>query len=155
MRRSTTSQKPRGLLLARGIALAGFAGLALSTLMEGNYFLAALFALLSLYYLNKLLRHRDGGPAPQTEARVRTGSLYPAAAKAELAEMLAYYRRLEKGWRNIAIAGWVVTGLMAAFFRTPFILIILALVSYATYAFLRCRKAVSLIEGTVGRAGET
>jgi len=143
------------LILARGIALAGFAGLALSTFMEGNYFLASLFTLLSLYYLNKLLRHRDDGPVPKTEALASKGNLDPAAARAELAEMLAYYRRLEKGWKNIAIAGWVVTGLMVGFFRTPFILIIFVLVGYATYAFLRCRKAVSLIEGTVGRAGQT
>lgn len=155
MRRITINQKPRGLILARGIALAGFASLALSTFIEGNYFLAAFFTLLSLYYLNKLLRRHNDGPVPKTGAPVPNRNLEPVAAKVELLEMLAYYRRLEKGWKNIAIGGWVVTGLMLGFFRTPLILIMFVLVGYATYAFLRCRKAVNLIEGAVDRAGPT
>lgn len=151
MWRSTSRQKPRGLVIARSLAFASFAGLAVSTLIEGNYFLSSLFLVLSLYYLKKLIWHRESEPKqiPQTPGKTRDREV--AVARAELASMLAYYRRLAKGWKIITVAGWAATALMLGFFRTPFIVVILVLAGYATYAFLRCQKAVNLIEGAVGR----
>lgn len=141
-----------GLTIARSLAFASLAGLALTFLTEGNYAFSSLFLVLSLYYLKKLIRYRESQPKQIPSQDWESGKRRsPHPSQAELADMLDYYRRLTRGWKTITLTSWATTALVFGFFRTPFVAVILGLAGYATYAFFRSRKAVHLIAGAVGR----
>ncbi|WP_425058922.1 hypothetical protein SCACP_35700 [Sporomusa carbonis] len=135
-------EKPRSLVAAQGLAVAGFLALAATTFAQDNFFVSSLFLLLAFYYGRKLVTL----PKVGNRTAAQSVPLDTSAVREELAAMQAYYRRLQKGWQWVAGLGWVFTVLMAVFAPSVFIIVVVLLAGYAGYACARCRQAVRLIE---------
>ncbi|HWR45684.1 hypothetical protein [Sporomusa sp.] len=136
--------QPRGQILARGIAIAGFTVLTVLAILKDNVVFAPLFFLLGAYYVKKLCKKNT---ADRVDATVASRPvLNPDAAQTELAKMLQYYKRLLKNWQWIAVFGWVLSVGLLIYAPSMVVMITLGLACYSTYALFRCRQAVHLIE---------
>ena len=145
-------KKPGGQLLAQGAAAVGFAVLSVLTFAGGNVVFGPLFLLLTLYYLRKLLEQPANRVNGQEKGGCSTDN--PEAAKTELTQMLAYYRRLLHNWRWIALFGWSLSAALLLYAPGPVITVTAGLAAYSTYAFIRCRQAVRRIETSPALGGK-
>lgn len=143
--------KPRSRAAAQGFAVIGFAILTVLAYVQNNYILSALFTLLAVYYFRKLMK------ASSTQSRPPERLAAPVdvdAVQDELRAMRVYYRRLKKGWLWAGGIGWGCTALMLSFAPSTFLLIVVGLAGYASYAYVRCRNAIRLIEAGLGEGVE-
>jgi hypothetical protein len=147
----TVKGKPRSLVAARGLAIIGFLALTVMAYAQDNYLVSALFTLPAAYYCRKLMKK-----SPPVERQTARHPVAPAdvdAVKSELREMLVYYQRLRKGWLWIGALGWGCTALTVYFAPSIFLVIVLGLAGYASYAYMRCQNAIRLIEAGNGNGG--
>lgn len=139
--------KPRSQAAAQGLAVIGFLSLTVMAYTQDNYVVAALFTLPAFYYCRKLVK------IPAVNRRVSeppTASIDVQSVKSELREMQTYYRRLKKGWLWTGVFGWSCTVLMVFFAPSIFLLVIVGLAGYASYAYMRCHNAIRFIEAGLG-----
>lgn len=145
-------EKPRGQLIAQGAAVVGFAILTVLALANDNVVFGPAFFLLALYYLRKMAK-QENRPAEKVPDESHVASK-PEEAKAELTQMLQYYKGLLKNWQWIALFGWVLSITLLLYAPSMVIVITIGLAAYSTYAFIRCRQAVQRIETSPSFNGE-
>lgn len=145
-------EKPRGQLIAQGSAVVGFAVLTILAIANDNVVFAPIFFLLGLYYLRKMVKQENRSAAKVPDEACTAAK--PEDAKAELAQMLQYYKRLLKNWQWIALFGWVLSITLLVYAPSLVIVITIGLAAYSTYAFIRCRQAVQRIETSPSFGGE-
>ncbi|SDF46480.1 hypothetical protein [Sporolituus thermophilus] len=143
-------QKPRSQVVARGLAVIGFLALTAMAYVQANYIIAALFTLPAVYYWRKLVK---SSPSDRCRAERPAAPVDVDIVKSELREMQAYYRRLKKGWLWVGILGWGCTALLALAAPSIFLIVVVGLAGYASYAYMRCRSAIKLIETGLGKGG--
>jgi hypothetical protein len=141
----------RAQFIARTLAMTGFAVLTVMAILEDNVVFAPLFFLFFLHYIRKLLKQKI---TEQKSAEKIQSASSNQKAKEELVNMLQYYKQLLKNWKRIALFGWVLSILLVIYARNVIILFPIGLACYSTYALIRCRQAVQLIEKSSTIRGE-
>lgn len=138
--------QPRSKIIARSIVVTSFAALTIMAVVDENVIFAPLFFLFCLYYLRKLLSAK--GQMQKETGKSSQPLSNPAEAKEDLINMLKYYKQLLKNWKWIAAFGWVLSVGLLIYAQSVAVILPVSLACYSTYALIRCRQAVQLIEAS-------